>query len=196
MYYRSCKKEYLKEFYGYLKENIGTHAYFDHVFGNKPNKKNLASFFSIPLIQCLLQACFSEKDNLLQVLLNWGPAAGDDDDDFDQSQDGTFESTQSRSSAKRVAASPNKGRGKASPRKATTPVKATIRRVKKERKMPTAREIIWLHHEVCHTLNLGGCWPDELKEYGDANIKKVGRGKPKNPASLGIKKGRPGSSKR
>lgn len=180
---------YLKEFYTYLKVKFGSYAYFDQVFGNKPNKKNLTPFFSIELIQLLLQSCFSQKENLLQVLLNYGPS--EDEDEFDLSQDGSFESTKSRSSvnSKKAAASPKKGRGKA------TPVKLTIKRVKKDRKKHTAREILWLHHEVCHTLNLAECWPDELKEYGQANIKKVGRGKPKNPASLGIKKSRRAPSK-
>jgi len=59
LYYKTCKKNYQREFYSYLQVNGDNFAFMDQVFGNKLSLKNLDEFLEIPLAMELIHECFS-----------------------------------------------------------------------------------------------------------------------------------------
>ena len=52
------------------------------------NKKNIKKFLEFPLALDLIHECFSQGDNLLQVILN----LGDEDDDDEEGSDSSSSS--------------------------------------------------------------------------------------------------------
>jgi hypothetical protein len=88
LYYKTCKKNYQKEFYSYLKVNEDYFSFMNQVFGNRLSMKNVDQFLDMPLAMDLIHECFSKGDNLLLVILNLG-------DDDDQDEESSFESSSS-----------------------------------------------------------------------------------------------------